>query len=50
MEVYLERINQFEAIFNPQSIAVVGASRERKIGGLAVGYLLSASYKGESFR
>lgn len=44
-----DRLNEFEAIFNPQSIAVVGASRGRKIGGLAVRYLLLAGYKGKIF-
>jgi len=44
-----DRLKEFAAIFNPQSIAVVGASRGRKIGGLAVRYLLLAGYKGKIF-
>jgi len=48
-EVYLDRLNEFEAIFNPQSIAVVGASRGRKMGGRAVHHLLLAGYKGKIF-
>jgi acyl-CoA synthetase (NDP forming) len=44
-----DKLNQFEAIFNPQSIAIVGASKGRKVGGRAVHYLLAAGYKGKVF-
>jgi acyl-CoA synthetase (NDP forming) len=44
-----DKLKQFEAIFNPQSIAIVGASSGRKIGGLAVRYLKLAGYKGKIF-
>ena len=44
-----DRLKEFEAVFNPQSIAIVGASSERKIGGLAVSHLLRAGYKGKIF-
>lgn len=44
-----KRLEEFEAIFNPRSIAIVGASRERKIGGLAVHHLLAAGFKGKIF-
>ncbi|MFC1864689.1 acetate--CoA ligase family protein [Chloroflexota bacterium] len=44
-----DRLKEFEAIFNPQSIAIVGASSGRKIGGLAVSYLQLAGYKGKIF-
>ncbi|MDH5695913.1 MAG: CoA-binding protein [Dehalococcoidia bacterium] len=44
-----DRLKEFEAVFNPQSIAVVGASSERKIGGLAVSHFLRAGYKGKIF-
>jgi acyl-CoA synthetase (NDP forming) len=44
-----DKLKQFEAIFNPQSIAIVGASSGRKIGGLAVRYLKFAGYKGKIF-
>ncbi len=49
MEVYLDRLKEFEAIFNPQSIAVVGASSGGKSGGRAVHHLLLAGYKGKIF-
>jgi len=45
----LDRLKEFEAIFNPQSIAVVGASRGRKIGWRAVNHFLLAGYKGKIF-
>ena len=44
-----DRLNQFQAMFNPQSIAVVGASSARKMGGLAVHYLQLAGYQGKIF-
>lgn len=44
-----KKLEEFEAIFNPRSIAIVGASRQRKIGGLAVHHLLAAGYKGRIF-
>ena len=44
-----DKLKVFEAIFNPQSIAIVGASRDRKVGGLAVHYLLLSGYKGKIF-
>ena len=44
-----DKLKQFEAIFNPRSIAIVGASSGRKIGGLAVRYLKLAGYKGKIF-
>lgn len=44
-----KRREEFEAIFNPRSIAIVGASRERKVGGLAVHYLRHAGYRGKIF-
>jgi|GEM_PF-2834950 len=39
-----ERRQEFEAIFNPRFIAIVRASREKKVGGLAVHHLLVAGY------
>lgn len=50
-ELYLneDRLKEFSAIFDPQSIAIVGASRERKIGGLMVHNFLRAGYKGKIF-
>lgn len=47
--MYLDRLKEFEAIFNPQSIAVVGASRGQKIGGRTVHHLLLTNYKGKIF-
>ena len=44
-----DRLKEFEAIFNPQSIAMVGASRQRRPGGVALAYLLRAGYKGKIF-
>ncbi len=44
-----DRLKEFEAMFNPQSIAVVGASSGRKMGGLAVRHLQLAGYKGKIF-
>jgi len=44
-----ERLNVFEAIFNPQSIAVVGASSGRKIGRLILHNLQVAGYRGKIF-
>ncbi|MFC2008390.1 acetate--CoA ligase family protein [Chloroflexota bacterium] len=44
-----DRLAEFEAIFNPQSIAVVGASVENKPGGVALRHLLLAGYKGKVF-
>ena len=44
-----DRLKEFQAMFNPQSMAVVGASRARKIGGQAVGFLQLAGYQGKIF-
>ncbi len=44
-----DKLKKFDAIFNPQSIAIVGASTGRKMGGLAVQHLLRAGYNGKIF-
>lgn len=44
-----ERLRQFEAIFNPQSIAIIGASKGKKVGGRPVRSLLKVGYKGKIF-
>jgi acyl-CoA synthetase (NDP forming) len=44
-----DKLNQFEAIFNPQSIAIVGASKGKKVGGVALHNFLAAGYKGKVF-
>ena len=44
-----ERLKEFEAMFNPQSIAIVGASSGKKIGGVVVRNFQLAGYKGKIF-
>ena len=44
-----DRLREFEAMFNPRSIAVVGASSAGKVGGVIVRYLQLAGYKGKIF-
>ncbi len=44
-----DKLKEFEAMFNPQSIAVVGASSGRKIGGVVVRNLQLSGYKGKIF-